>query len=308
MRDPVEADQIVPLAIGQRVDVEEISDRIGIEFPSPIPSIRAASTDGGDSFILLFGTEDGPYDHGIQPGKFTYIGLGTNGDQSTRIHGNSNLISAIDEPVPVFLFYKESADRDWQYRGQVSVLDYTTELRDGCERLVFRMEHQGSPAEEQDEREELPSNTTDAPTSSNEDLPLEDRYEKTIRNSTQAFYEGVKDAYNNCCAICGRQRMTPEGNPEVESAHIHPREDGGCHELQNGIALCRLHHWAFDNDWIGIREDYTIKVRDAPDIKGYDDFKHLEGQELYLPEDPELHPAKEFIRAKQRRQTLFDRE
>lgn len=58
------------------------------------------------------------------------------------------------------------------------------------------------------------------------------------------------------------------------------------------MALCKLHHWAFDTGWLSVSDDYEILVKDASDRDGYDEFKQLTGMTLSLPEndDAQLHP------------------
>jgi hypothetical protein len=41
---------------------------------------------------------------------------------------------------------------------------------------------------------------------------------------------------------------------------IEPREKNGSNNPQNGIGLCLLHHWAFDNGLFSIKNDYSIIV------------------------------------------------
>ena len=48
----------------------------------------------------------------------------------------------------------------------------------------------------------------------------------------------------------------------LDAAHIiSDREDRGVPAVPNGIALCTLHHAAFDAHLIAIRPDYRIEVR-----------------------------------------------
>ena len=111
----------------------------------------------------------------------------------------------------------------------------------------------------------------------------------------QQFKQRVKQVYEETCAICGSQRQTPDGRPEVEAAHIQPVRDGGPDKVRNGIALCKLHHWAFDQGWLAIDNNYSIIVREAPHVNGYDGFAELDGTDLVLPSDDDLHPESEFF-------------
>ncbi|ESP87735.1 restriction endonuclease-like protein [Candidatus Halobonum tyrrellensis G22] len=75
--------------------------------------------------------------------------------------------------------------------------------------------------------------------------------------------------------------------------------------MRNGLALCRLHHWAFDAGWIAFSDDHDVLVRHAPERDGYDEFKQLEGSSLNLPEDEELAPDSLFLE-KQRKLSGFE--
>ena len=110
-----------------------------------------------------------------------------------------------------------------------------------------------------------------------------------------AFIELVREAYDSQCAICGSSRESPEGNPEVEAAHIYPKREGGSDDVRNGIALCKLHHWAFDSGWISLADDHSILVKEAPDRNGHHEFKQLEGRQIRLPEEEEALPHQMFL-------------
>jgi len=112
---------------------------------------------------------------------------------------------------------------------------------------------------------------------------------------SEAFRRAVREAYDCCCAMCGARRETPDGHPEVEAAHIFPKASGGPNDIRNGLALCRLHHWAFDNGWLGLTVDRRITVSDLPGTDGYDDFAPLDGTRLHLPDDARKYPAVKYI-------------
>jgi putative restriction endonuclease len=110
-----------------------------------------------------------------------------------------------------------------------------------------------------------------------------------------AFRELVRDTYNNTCAVCGSQRESPDGNPEVEAAHIYPHSRGGSDDIRNGIALCKFHHWAFDSGWLSFTDNHEIIVAEATDKNGYHELKQLEGRSLRLPENEDAHPHPMFL-------------
>jgi putative restriction endonuclease len=71
------------------------------------------------------------------------------------------------------------------------------------------------------------------------------------------FRQAVLRAYRSSCAICRLKR-----SELVEAAHIIGDADGGEPVVPNGMALCRLHHAAFDRHLLGIRPDLKVIIRE----------------------------------------------
>lgn len=453
---------------GDRLSQADIEALFDTGFGYQISGINPRRDDDEQRYVLLFSHEDGPYADEIGTGEFRYIGEGLEGDQSETSPGNAVLIDAITNPIPIYFFYKGSADTRWQYRGQVRVRGYEREEHGGREVLVFTMQQKDEreaisglyliPVSdewiEQFERtvatplrlaQEAPvpaqfegmqdvrvwgTTETDSPRKqrhieqlepgdyvlfyhdgefvatgrvgrffedptvgewlwgrtesryiftldeyrdavpaidtvwemlgydgrqvvqgfrrvkddrvarlvreygsigsvlfeqtdeSPESEPTEDEIEREktaleqavdsepqLTEDTEyverrqkarehAFRELVRDAYDNTCAVCGKHRESPDGNPEVEAAHIYPKSEEGRDDVRNGIALCKLHHWCFDVGWITITDDYKIRVPDAPERTGYYEFKQLDGDSLHLPGKDQLKPHTIFIEAR----------
>jgi putative restriction endonuclease len=95
------------------------------------------------------------------------------------------------------------------------------------------------------------------------DLALRREYAQAVvrqRLHQRVFRERVLIAYSSSCALC-RLR-----HPELlDAAHIKEDADGGEPIVPNGVAMCAIHHRAFDAQVIGIRPDYVIEVR--PDVR-----------------------------------------
>lgn len=73
----------------------------------------------------------------------------------------------------------------------------------------------------------------------------------------KTFRERVLRAYRECCALCRLRHGTL-----LDAAHIIPDSmPAGEPIVSNGLALCKLHHAAFDQHFLGVRPDYTIHVR-----------------------------------------------
>ncbi len=117
------------------------------------------------------------------------------------------------------------------------------------------------------------------------------------RPRSTAFEISVKRLYGFRCAICGSGLRTPDGKPEVQSAHIFPKRLDGSDDVRNGICLCRRHHWAMDAGWISIADDYTILVRDdLPDHEDYEFIAEYEGEQIHLPLVAEAAPDEVYLR------------
>ena len=110
------------------------------------------------------------------------------------------------------------------------------------------------------------------------------------------FRERVVRAYQHHCAICRLRR-----DELLEAAHILPDADPlGVPAVPNGLALCHLHHSAFDAHLIGIRPDYVVEVRkdvlkekDGPMlIHGLQGFH---GVSLYVPDRAASRPDRRLL-------------
>lgn len=77
---------------------------------------------------------------------------------------------------------------------------------------------------------------------------------------TLAFRKGVREAYDNRCALTGLRLLNTKGNPEVQAAHIRPVKDKGSDSIRNGLALTGTMHWLFDAGLISVAEDMKILI------------------------------------------------
>lgn len=72
-----------------------------------------------------------------------------------------------------------------------------------------------------------------------------------------AFRERVMRAYAYQCTMCRLRHREL-----LDAAHITPDVDPeGEPVISNGLALCKLHHAAFDSFFFAVRPDYTVEVR-----------------------------------------------
>ncbi len=117
--------------------------------------------------------------------------------------------------------------------------------------------------------------------------PVERRYiarQTRSRVHQPIFREQVLSAYAGACAVCHLK------HPQLlDAAHIiadsKPRGDP---VVANGIALCKIHHAAFDQNLLGIRPDYEVVINrdllteiDGPMLKH--GLQEMHGETLSLP-------------------------
>lgn len=118
----------------------------------------------------------------------------------------------------------------------------------------------------------------------------------------QAFRVRVLAAYREQCACCRLRHQEL-----LDAAHIIPdSEPEGEPIVSNGIALCKLHHAAFDELFIGITPDHVIHVRkdiltesDGPMLRH--GLQGLDGGKIVLPRSSKLQPNRELLEARYRR-------
>lgn len=118
----------------------------------------------------------------------------------------------------------------------------------------------------------------------------------------RGFRARVLRAYREQCALC-RLRHTEL----IDAAHIVPdAAPGGDPVVPNGIALCTLHHAAFDRDLLGITPDYRVDIRD--DLLAEEDgpvLRHglqaLHRRRILLPRRRALWPDRDRLDQRYRR-------
>jgi len=124
------------------------------------------------------------------------------------------------------------------------------------------------------------------------------------------FRVRVRDAYSSRCLVCGKQYPPTPFNrvPGVDAAHILPWADYDLDRTDNGICLCKLCHWAFDEGILVISfhdGHYHVEVSQGAKASieqaglpfSLEVFEGLAGQipEERLPVRPEDRPNVQFL-------------
>lgn len=113
----------------------------------------------------------------------------------------------------------------------------------------------------------------------------------------QGFRRIVVVTYDHRCALCGVRIITPEGHTVVDAAHIIPWSRSQNDDIRNGMALCKLCHWAFDEGMMGVSDDYNVltsrQIAADPNVPGF--LLTLSGRGIIPPADRELWPAQQYL-------------
>ena len=89
---------------------------------------------------------------------------------------------------------------------------------------------------------------------------------RRLRDSS--FRTSVLSAYENTCAVCELAiRFQETGQPlAIEAAHVKWHVNDGPSDVENGLALCALHHSLFDTGAFTVLPDLTVQV--SPELEG----------------------------------------
>ncbi|NOZ74313.1 MAG: HNH endonuclease [FCB group bacterium] len=117
-----------------------------------------------------------------------------------------------------------------------------------------------------------------------------------LRLHQSSFREKVILAYSRQCAFCQLRHIEL-----LDAAHIIPDADPlGAPIVNNGIALCKIHHAAFDRFFLAITPNYQIIVRndllqeeDGPMLEH--GLQSLHRQRLHLPKSKSDWPNQSFL-------------
>lgn len=116
------------------------------------------------------------------------------------------------------------------------------------------------------------------------------------RMHQRAFRERVLMAYRRQCAFC---RLRHE--ELLDAAHIIPdKEPEGEPVVPNGLSLCKLHHAAFDQFFVGVRPELTLEVRkdilmekDGPTLVHA--IQALHGTPIIIPSRSAWRPNRDLL-------------
>ncbi len=125
-------------------------------------------------------------------------------------------------------------------------------------------------------------------------IELRGKYYRHRRNLD--FRLTVLEAYNYKCAVCGFSAQSNGRYLALEAAHIKWHAFGGADSIDNGIALCSLHHNLFDFGAFGIHEGMIVYSENIVGNQAFDiHCKSFHGKSIGVPNNYIHRPLKENI-------------
>jgi putative restriction endonuclease len=120
--------------------------------------------------------------------------------------------------------------------------------------------------------------------------------EAAYRLHQHHFRRAVLRAYRTRCTICELKEATL-----LQAAHIiEDRDPLGGATVVNGLALCAIHHLAYDRNLVGIDPDGLVHIHgrlldeiDGPMLKN--GLQHFHGAHILQPQRPEDRPDRQRL-------------
>jgi putative restriction endonuclease len=115
-----------------------------------------------------------------------------------------------------------------------------------------------------------------------------------------SFRKVITEIYDYQCAACGlRINIHPGNITFVDAAHIIPFTESHNDHPTNGIALCKNHHWAMDQNLIAPNPEgiwSVSKILDRRRSKGEEILIDLAGEPILSPKEPAYAPSRDALR------------
>jgi len=112
-----------------------------------------------------------------------------------------------------------------------------------------------------------------------------------------AFSRLIRHIYDYQCAVCGLRIITPNGLSPIDAAHLIPWSETHDDSPTNGIALCKLHHWALDANLIAPTKNLRWAVSPLLDPRRNSEreLTRFDRSPILLPRKKEYYPREDAI-------------
>jgi putative restriction endonuclease len=129
--------------------------------------------------------------------------------------------------------------------------------------------------------------------------PIQKKYAQAVvkqRLHQREFRARVMRAYETQCAICSIKH-----GELLDAAHIMPDAHIlGVAEVSNGLALCKIHHTSYDQNFLGISPDYVVHInkellaeKNGPMLKH--GIQEMNGKTIQVPQKPKERPRQDAL-------------
>ncbi len=127
-----------------------------------------------------------------------------------------------------------------------------------------------------------------------EKLPLQ-KEKGRVRDPN--FRELVIKAYEYRCAVCGFDVRLGYRPVALEAAHIKWFQVGGPDRIENGVALCTMHHKLFDKGVFTINNEHILQVAEyAHGAHGFNEWlMRYHGKPFREPQNPAYLPENVYL-------------
>jgi putative restriction endonuclease len=131
--------------------------------------------------------------------------------------------------------------------------------------------------------------------------------ETAVRIRDQGFRKAIVTIYDHRCALCGIRMLTPDGHTVVEAAHIKPWSESHDDLPTNGLSLCRLCHWSFDEGLMSVGFKYEVlvsgRVQTEHNLPGH--ILTLRDRPIFTPTEDQYWPDQDNLDHHRKRKFLL---
>ena len=122
-----------------------------------------------------------------------------------------------------------------------------------------------------------------------------EQYKAAARD--QGFRRAIVSNYDHRCAFCRTRIVTSEGHTAVDAAHIVPWSISKNDDIRNGMALCKLCHWGFDEGLMGVSDSYVVIISKqvAQTHNSAGALMNLADKNIHGPQDEALWPYRAYL-------------
>ena len=261
--------------------------------------------DEKEKIIILFSGVSHLYSDQKVGNILYYVGEQKKGHDQQIKWNNKALANSNRDSALIYVFEFIEGTNKWNYLG-IFELQNITEDKDKDDLRIYVFELKKSEFENNKEILSEENNFVELLKTPPSMVEEPEMITTISRKREEIFRKKIMVNYNKTCAVCRKRRLSLNGNPEVEAAHILEKKSRGEDHIQNGISLCRLHHWAFDKGLFSIDDDYKIIIKEEiKKDKNHEEIYKYEGKKILLPINKDCWPYLKCIKLHRKKHGFY---